>query len=784
MTTRGWLAVPMLLAIAGCGNGAGVDPRQADELPESADDTAAQPAPATEGVQRPLDAEIRWTSYGIPHVKASDRASLGYGFAYATARNAVCVIARELVMVNGELSRYFGRSDGNRASDVFHKVVLDEARIAAFEGGETAAAAAFSRGYVAGYNRYLREHRQSLPASCANAEWLRPMTRDDVTRLTISVGIRYGLGRYQNEMANAAPPGRRLSARSVVTDFEAPEAYGSNAVALGRAVTETGHGMLLGNPHYPWHGSSRFHLIHTTIPGELDVMGVSLYNTSRVGIGFNNDVAWTHTVSTATRATLYELSLHPRNPLRYRYGSGYRDMEPVTVEVGHIGTDGSLVTEPHRVYMTHYGPVIRSEQLPWTRSTAYAVRDANLHNDRAAVTYDALHKATSVDEVEAAISQQGVPWTNTIAADRHGTAFYADISVTPNIDAVLLYTCRVELAGVPDRVVVLDGSDPDCEWHQDDRSAVPGALPAEDMPRLKRDDYVANSNDSYWIPNPDHPLEGYSPIIGGERTALSLRTRAGFAFIREHLAINGNFSPDDLQRMLYSQRNYAAELLLDDLLRLCAQAPEPVDLDGRAVDVAPACAALAGWDRRMTNASRGGHVWQEFWREARNYDYLFVIPFVVSDPLATPRQLAVADEEVSEVLLRALAQAQVRLLELDIPLDAELGDIQYVDVNGDRLPIPGGEGWAGMWSMIVSELTPAGYTPIISGNSYIQVISWDDDGQLDARGMLTYSQSPEPDSPHYADLTRLYSSGQWIPLPFTDAQIEADPNLETLRLQE
>ena len=40
------------------------------------------------------DTQIRWTSYGIPHVKANDWGSLGYGFAYATATDAICVIAR------------------------------------------------------------------------------------------------------------------------------------------------------------------------------------------------------------------------------------------------------------------------------------------------------------------------------------------------------------------------------------------------------------------------------------------------------------------------------------------------------------------------------------------------------------------------------------------------------------------------------------------------------------------------------------------------------------------
>ncbi|MFU8814346.1 MAG: penicillin acylase family protein [Pseudomonadales bacterium] len=781
MSVKPWLVL-LLLAAAGCGNGLAVDGRPVERETREAgrDAAAAKRLPAT-----PLDAEIRWTSYGIPHVKAADRASLGYGFAYATARNAICVIARDVVVVNGELSRYFGDTEANLASDIFHKAILDDPRIAAFHRNDTAAAAAFARGYVAGYNRYLRDHRQRLPASCAGADWLRPITADDAVKLTVGVGIRYGLGRYRHEVAAATPPPGRFFGRAPVTDFDLPEGYGSNAVAFGRAATESGHGLLLGNPHYPWHGPSRFHLIHTTIPGELDVMGVSLYNTSRIGIGFNRDVAWTHTVSTATRATLYELSLHPRNPLRYRYGGRYRDMDQVTVAVQRLAADGSLVTEEHSVYLTHYGPVVASQQLPWTRSKAYAVRDANLHNDRGAITYDALHRAANIDEVEAAISLQGTPWTNTIAADRHGTAFYGDLSVTPNLDAVQLQICRLRPEGIPERVVVLDGADPECEWLDDERSAIPGAMPAEEMPRIKRDDYVANANDSYWIANPEQPLEGYSPIIGSERTALSLRSRAGFSFIRQQLETTGSISPEQLQNMLYSQRNYAAELFLDDVLALCRQSPDLVELEGRTVSVAPACTALAGWDRRMTNNSRGGHVWREFWREARDVEYLFAIPFVVSSPLDTPNGLAVADPDVSLALLHALAVAQTRLEANGIDLDAELGTIQYAQRNDERLPIPGGEGWAGMWSMIVSELTPsAGYTPIVSGNSYIQVVSWDDEGRLDARGMLTYSQSPEPDSPHFADLTRLYSAGQWISLPFEEAEIAADPNLATLRLRE
>mgnify|MGYP003322586928 CR=1 FL=1 len=80
-----------------------------------------------------------------------------------------------------------------------------------------------------------------------------------------------------------------------------------------------------------------------------------------------------------------------------------------------------------------------------------------------------------------------------------------------------------------------------------------------------------------------------------------------------------------------------------------------------------------------------------------------------------------------------------------------------------------------MFSMIVTRLQgKAGYTPIIHGNSFVQVVSWNEEGDILPEAILTYSQSPEPDSKHYSDLTELYSNEQWIRLPFTDEEIESE----------
>ncbi|MDJ0793755.1 MAG: penicillin acylase family protein [Woeseiaceae bacterium] len=713
------------------------------------------------------NAEIRWTGYGIPHVKAEDWGSLGYGFAYATANDGICVFAREVARANGTLSADFGASDENLASDTFHRAIVTPEMVRTSAAAMSENMRMYHAGFVAGYNRFIEDNLQSLPAACAGQKWVRLIDELELGRMFIAFGIRYGVGRFNTGIAAAAPPGEPVA--SVQLDYDMTPGIGSNAIALGSELTQSGKGILFGNPHYPWHGPARFHMIHTTIPGEIDTMGASLLSGSFIAIGFNEDVAWTHTVSTALRMTLFELELNPENPMQYRYGDDYRDIEVIEVSVPLADGDSRQT-----VYLTHLGPVLVSDELPWTQTRAYAARDAILNNNAAFATYEALHTAASVADVEAAISKQGVYFVNTIAADREGNAFYADISATPHLDMDILGNCRREVRGLPAQIVVLDGSSPECDWRDDPRSAVPGNLPADDMPRATSRRYFSNSNDSYWLSNPDEPLEGYLPTIGPERTARTLRTRAGLVFLNEHLQRGSKLRPDDIQSLLLSHRHFGAELLLDDVLSVCEDNDE----------IAKSCDVLREWDRTASIDSRGMQVWTEFWESARRIDGIYAIPFDPADPVNTPRGIAVDNQAVRDAVREALTAAQQRLQDAGIELDKPWGDVQFAERNGTRIPVPGGPGRHGMFSYINTDFTDGkGYTPIVHGNSYIQVVTWGEDGKPDARGILTYSQSPEADSPHYYDQTELYARGEWLQLPFTEEEILADPNLKTLILR-
>ncbi|HET6417322.1 MAG TPA: penicillin acylase family protein [Polyangiales bacterium] len=89
------------------------------------------------------------------------------------------------------------------------------------------------------------------------------------------------------------------------------------------------------------------------------------------------------------------------------------------------------------------------------------------------------------------------------------------------------------------------------------------------------------------------------------------------------------------------------------------------------------------------------------------------------------------------------------------------------------MPIHGGSGRF-MFSVISSRFVQhVGYADIPTGNSYIQTVTWDETECPDAYAVLTYSQSTNPASAHYADLTQVYSDKSWNDMPYCDADIQA-----------
>ena len=750
---------------------------------------------------------IQRASYGVPHITAQDFASLGYGVGYVQAEDNICIIAESMVTVRAQRSRWFGTTGdaaANVTSDLFQQKVIDARVVERLLTGPRDGVHSPSdevrdqiRGFAAGYNAYLRRTgaaRLTDPA-CAGKPWVQPITELDLWRAHWTNMARAGSAALADGIIAAAPPAGSAPARpgEITGQLPAPEAaavvaardgapagVGSNAYGLGRDATASGAGMVLANPHFPWDGPDRFYRMHLKVPGRYDVEGAALVGDPLIEIGHNGRVAWSHTVSTAHRFAFHKLTLAPGDPTSYLYDGKPRKMTARTVTVQ---TPGGPVSRT--LYDTHFGPVVVVPGVfDWTTDTAYAISDPNAANNRALDGWLAMGRAKSVADLRTVLDRrQFLPWVNVIAADSDGKALYADHSVVPRVTDDLAATCipaawRDLYAGSGQ--AILDGSRSRCELGRDPDAAVPGILGPAHLPTLVRSDYVTNSNDSYWLANPAQPLEGFPRIIGNERTERSLRTRLGVHQVRQRLAgtdgLPGTrFTPANLWAVTLGNRAYGGELVRDDLVKSCTAHPVATASDGTRVDLTAACAALRGWDLRVDLDSRGAHLFTEF---ARAGGMHFADPFNPAAPLTTPARLAVDDPAVRT----ALADA-VQLLD-GIPLDARLGDIQTEPRGTERIPIHGGWPEAGVFNMTIDLLEPGvGYPKVVHGTSFLMAVELGRNGPS-GRQILTYSQSANPNSPWYADQTRLYSGKGWDTIKFTERQLKADPNLVTYRVGE
>jgi acyl-homoserine-lactone acylase len=759
-----------------------------------------------------LKADITRTEFGIPHINAENLESVAFGAGYAFAQDNMCLLADQIVKYNSQRSRYFG-PDKQPGSGDSYNLINDfsfkalEIRVEAESGLATMSenVRAMLSGYAKGYNHYM----QTTPASqqdprCAGKPWLQPI--DEVDLLTYALGITLlpGSAQFLTPIFIASPPGESFAPKlALATELDKPYSIdvhdiaqtriprnnsiglGSNGWALGKEKTEKKRGMLLANPHFPHTGNLRFWQFHTTIPGHMDVMGASLAGMPGiVNIGFNRNVAWTHTYSTAEHFVVYRLTLDSADPSGMSYivdgVSKPIDRRTLSIDV-NIGGTTQLFSKD--VFYSEYGPMfVVPEQLPWGQDVsgefvAFSIKDANKNNLGLLEFWMAANLADNMDEFKQAfMDYDGVIFNNTMVADRTGNTFYIDDSTVPYLSekAETALTTDPTLIALRKRVrfAILPGDSSVFNFYR--------AVPYQLAPKLERTDFVQNSNDSYWLTNPNSPLTGYSTLYGEAVREQSLRSRMGQLLIQVAAGDDQRFSLDELEhQVLLSNRNYLGEAVLADLLEMCDnQGDTPISVDGDEYNLTQGCQALAQWDGVMNLDSRGAHLFREF-AEAFKRDPQWLNGFDPLDPLNTPNTLA-NGQRVLAHLARAIQNVDTALLSLDAPL----GEVQFVEQShfdgsptGEKLPWAGANDVEGGFNVFSSNLENDGtliprhvYPPLPDtqlsaeaggyhvsyGSSWMMVMEFTPKGP-NARGLVSYSQATNPKSPHAIDQTRYYS---------------------------
>ncbi|MDH5232238.1 MAG: penicillin acylase family protein [Gammaproteobacteria bacterium] len=767
-----------------------------------------------------LQADIRRTDFGVPHIKADNLESLAFGNGYAQAEDHICILADSVVRSNSQRSRYFGPDvhpgdNLNIGSDFAIKALglreLAEQNIETLSENSRALLSGFSKGY----NQFLVEAQTEpsrISQACRNQAWLQAITPIDLLTNMYFVGI---LGSSANflqpilyahpESANEWMPTPALASTTIgarsrarVTPSLAPMSkpkdlpdmrnlsLGSNAWGIGKQRSQNKQGILLGNPHFPHTGNLRFWQHQAIIPGVLNVAGASIVGMPGiVNIGFNQNIAWSHTFSSAEHLVIYRMALVPGNKMSYVIDDTVHQVQSKTVYVDvNLGT--AIVPFQKTIYYTDLGPILEVDGLlPWDSEQLFVIKDINLVVNEILDQWLALNTANNLQTFKQAFKDfNGIIFNNTIYADKAGNSFYIDDSPVPDLSPQALATLvnHPEFKAIHDTygITVLPGHLSVMIYDQ--------AIPYERVPKSENQDYVQNSNDSYWLANLEHPIAQNSPLYGPANAMQSFRTRMGLTLIHESAGDDNKFNAMEVEDALFSNRTYLAELVLDQLVQQCMQQGEtPISLNASInVNIATACQILAQWDRTQNKSSVGGLIFREFaYMFNRNF---LTTEFDANNPLNTPSGLS-TDPNVLTTLARAVANLQ----NSGWDLQSTMGDVQFVErslvdgrPSGERIAWPGGhhaEGGFNVFSHSLhgdlslfpqynyspvldvlnnqplrSGLTNAGYQ-VRFGSSWMMVVGFNKHGPV-ARGLLTYSESNNPDSEHYLDQTYHYSEQQ------------------------
>ncbi len=777
-------------------------------------------------------ADIVWTEYGIPHISAPSWAGLGYGVGYAYAQQNYCRAMLSIVRFNGELSRYFGPA--NISDDVSFKLVFsDEEMQRLYFDAPDPVVIDQLEGYAAGLNRYLAETGvDNLPEGdfgCRGEEWVREVTAMDLAKVMHSYAYANQdpiLGDFIANVSAPQPPAASLSPKArkeLLAKFDRaqyvasiskppPSNIGSNAYAVGGDASQNGRGLVLANPHLGWNDTA-YMIMHLTMGDEYNAMGVNSGGYPQLHIGFNENLAWSTTFSYGNRFMFYELDLNPANPMQYYYDGELRDIEMNTLQVEYLGADGKINTFDFTYYASHYGVILDpgGDIGGWPNpfGKVMTVYNARRNNNRSPAQLTLMAQANTITEFKDALRAVGLPSLHVLAADREGDAFYGDISATPNITQSQIEQCSsgelasiFEEAGYP----LLNGSDSACAPGNDPDTAE-GIRGFENLPQIDTREYVANANQGFWMINPRIIIDEFPDYMGGRASVnpndqLSVRPRQLFLQAEERL--NGQddlgdagFSVDNLRELLFGSRSIQTEHLNDELVEICSAVEDWSPYSENPARVAEACNILASWDQRYLVDSVGAHIFHEyqFRRIINRADpfpaSLYRVEFDPSDPFNTPRGI-IRTEPWLESTNLSLAESVDFIVDAGVELDSKWGDVQYTEKGEQRYPLNGGSGDILLNVVDTTDysdfdrILDSGYiankSDAVFGATYVSVVGWDETDCPDAYGILAMSQSSDPDSPHFADSTELFSENGWINMPFCEQDIEAQElRRETIR---
>ncbi|PYQ04670.1 MAG: penicillin acylase family protein, partial [Acidobacteria bacterium] len=560
-------------------------------------------------------------------------------------------------------------------------------------------------------------------------------------------------------------PRYRRSARgdrsgAAVAGDDAPRAcdIGSNNWIVSGRLTRSGKPMMMNDPHRTQAAPSLRYWVHLVAPG-WNVIGAGEPMLPGVSIGHNEHGAWGLTIFGSDGEDLYVYDTNPANANQYRYRGAWEDMRVVAETIPVKGRAPAPVTLKY----TRHGPVLFEDGA---HHEAYALRAAWMEIGSAPYLASLrMDQAASWEEFREACTYGRIPSENMVWAGVDGTIGYQAAGIAPR---------RPNWSGL--LPVPGDGR---YEWN--------GYLPIKDLPR-------AVNPESGFLVTANHYLfpEGYP-----HRDAMHYTWADPYRALRigEVLAAGHGYGVEDMVRLQNDDVTIPARALVPLLKRI--ELKEPRARQARDL--------LLGWDAAAGKDSVPAGIF-EMWLRRLRADLVALRVPAPARPLLEQVLVGRAGIELSmkrivgwleapdgafgpdpaagrdEFLARSFTEA---VAELAGKLGPDMARWQW---GQDRYhhalihhPLAGVVNEATRARLDVGPAPRGGdaFSPSATGGGDNQTSGGSfkiiaDTGDWDASlGLNNPGQGGDPDRAHYRDLFPLWARGEYFPVLYSRAKIEA-----------
>ena len=685
--------------------------------------------------KRSSEVMITRDHWGIAHVHGRSDADAVFGMIYAQAEDDFPRIERNYLTALGRLSE----AEGEKAiwQDLRARLYMQPENLQAQYAGSPVWLKQLMDAWADGLNYYLAKHPQVKPRVITRFE---PWMALSFTEGSITSSIdRMSLAGIEAFYSKAEP-----IALAIETSVAEPS--GSNGFAIAPANTKHGNALLLINPHTSFFFRSELQM---TSDEGINAYGAVTWGQFFVYQGFNEHAGWMNTTSGVDSVDEFlETVVKRESGIVYRYGNSERPLTMVPVTISYRQPDGTMRTREFKTFRSHRGPIVREQDGKW-------VSFAMMHTPVRALQQSYLRTKSRDYSAYMKIAQLKANATNnTVFADSKGNIAYFHPQFIPVRNDRFDYTKPV------------DGSDPATDWQ--------GLHKLSDAPHVLNppNGWIQNTNN--W---PYSAAGRYSPTAARFPKYMDTfgENPRGLHAI-DVLDAHKDFTLSALRDAAYDPYLPFFAKLQPGLMKAYDGLPDTSALRAR---LAGPIEQLRGWDFRWGTGSVPTSI-AVFWGE----ELIRKVPLSVDPLRASERVDYINAHLTADQKLEALDKAIGRLEQSFGSSNVAWGEInRFQRLTGDitqpfsdTAPSSPVGFTSGQWgSLAVFNARPAAGTDKYygtAGNSFVSVVEFGK--RVRALAVTAGGASGDPNSPHFNDQVKVYSSGDLREVVFYPEDIQAN----------